>query len=316
MTIFCPSCFSPIDQNGNCPECGRFGKTQFLAQQLPPGTILNNRYRIGKTLGQGAFGITYLCLDQDTGNRVAIKEYFPAYYVQRVEKDMELASEQKHDAVIGGLEAFFDEVKILMEFNTHPNIVRILDYFFENKTAYFLMEYISGSSFKEVLHQNGGRISYQKLMDLLMPLLPALGLVHQAGLLHRDISPDNIFISADNVPVILDFGSARFAWNSEMVGKLFTIKPGYAPIEQYRDFSVQGNWTDIYQMGAVFYRALTGQLPEEAILRAQFDTLRSPLEIGFSVPLHVDKAIMKALALEPADRYQSFEEMVDDILPI
>lgn len=315
MTTFCPFCFSPIDPQGICPECGRFGKAQFLAQQLPPGTILNNRYRVGKTLGQGAFGITYLCLDQGTDNRVAIKEYFPADSVLRAGRDMELAAEQKHNAVIGGLEAFFDEVKVLMEFNNHPNIVKIIDYFFENKTAYFVMKYISGRSLKEILHHNGGRIDYQKLADLLMPLLPALGLVHQAGLLHRDISPDNIFITADDMPVILDFGSARFAWNSEMVGELFTIKPGYAPIEQYRDFSTQGKWTDIYQMGAVFYRSLTGQLPVEAVHRARFDTLRSPLEIGFSVPPYADKAIMKALALEPADRYPSFEKMVDDILP-
>lgn len=310
MTL-CPFCFTPILTADNCPECGLKPKNQFLAQQLPPGTVLNGRFRVGKTLGQGAFGITYLCLDQNAGQRVAIKEYFPADSVRRAGNDMELASDRKQDAVISGLESFFDEVKILMEFNQHPNIVRITDYFFENKTAYFVMEYINGKSFRNILEQSGGRIGYRMLIGLLLPLLPALAGVHQAGLLHRDIAPDNIYITAANIPVIMDFGSARFAWSSEMAGQVLTIKPGYAPIEQYRDFSSQGEWTDIYQMGAVFYRALTGQLPPESIYRMCSDSLRSPLEMGFDLPTNADRAIMRALALLPKDRFRTFSEMAD-----
>ena len=284
---------------------------QFKAQQLPQGTILNHQYLIRSLLGQGGFGITYLCYDQLNNLQVAIKEYFPSDYVIRKELDMLPASDKAQDAVIRGLEYFFDEVKVLMEFNQHPNIVKITDYFFENQTMYFVMEYLSGISLKDYLEQEGGRIGFGDTWRILKPVMLALNEVHQAKLLHRDIAPDNIYLCNDGNTKILDFGSARLALSSGTLGTSLTLKPGYAPIEQYRNYGQQGPWTDVYQLGAVFYRSLTGRLPADSLEREADDVLESPVQLGAALSDPADRAIMKALSLSPEDRFQSFAKMID-----
>ncbi len=287
-------------------QCG----AQFLAQQLPWGVLLNNRYRVGKLLGQGAFGMTYLCLDQQTGQRVAIKEYFPSDVAFRQGKDMWSASAEAEDQVIRGLEYFFDEVKVLMEFNQHPNIIRISDYFFENQTAYFVMDYLSGKTLKKRLAETQERVSYNEIHRILLPVMSALRDLHHAGLLHRDLAPDNIFLTDEGRPVLLDFGSARLTMSQSVIGSALTIKPGYAPVEQYFELSRQGPWTDIYQLGAVYYRALTGKIPPESIIRVREDRIVSPGKLGINLPEAADKAIMKALALDIEDRFEKMDEMI------
>nr|HPR72017.1 serine/threonine-protein kinase [Flexilinea sp.] len=175
---------------------------------------------------------------------------------------------------------------------------------------YFVMEYVEGVSLKNYLDIKGDRISFEESWEILLPIMRALAEVHQAGLLHRDVAPDNIFLCQNGETKLLDFGSSRFAFNRNMTEFPLTIKPGYAPLEQYRDFDRQGPWTDIYQMGAVFYRAITGRIPPEAIERLALDALTSPIQLGLNVPEEADRSIMKALNLDPQDRFLNFTDMI------
>ncbi|HOP02747.1 MAG TPA: serine/threonine-protein kinase [Flexilinea sp.] len=308
----CPFCFNEKKSETVCPfcGCGNGSCPQFAAQQILPGSVLNGHFVVGKLLGQGSFGITYLCFDLDKNKKVAIKEYFPSEYVRRNNLEMIPDAVNYSDLVIRGMEYFCEEVKILMEFNQHPNIVQIDDYFFENGTAYFVMEYVEGVSLKNYLDIKGDRISFEESWEILLPIMRALAEVHQAGLLHRDVAPDNIFLCQNGETKLLDFGSSRFAFNRNMTEFPLTIKPGYAPLEQYRDFDRQGPWTDIYQMGAVFYRAITGRIPPEAIERLALDALTSPIQLGLNVPEEADRSIMKALNLDPQDRFLNFTDMI------
>ncbi|HPS46888.1 MAG TPA: serine/threonine-protein kinase [Flexilinea sp.] len=308
----CPFCFTEKKTETVCPccGCGEDSLPQFVAQQVLPGSVLNNRFVVGKLLGQGSFGITYLCFDSERNQKVAIKEYFPSEYVRRQNLEMLPMADEYSDTVIRGMEYFCEEVKILMEFNQHSNIVQISDYFFENGTAYFVMEYVEGVSLKNYLDIQGDRISFEESWEILLPIMKTLAEVHQAGLLHRDIAPDNIFLCKNGEPKLLDFGSSRFAFSRDIMEFPLTIKPGYAPPEQYSDFDRQGPWTDIYQMGAVFYRTITGRIPPEATERLVSDPLISPIQLGLDIPEEADRSIMKALDLDPRDRFRNFSEMI------
>ncbi len=308
----CSWCFAETASNQVCSACGYGlnGKQQYPAQQLPPGTLLNDQYQIGMVLGQGSFGITYLCYDLKNDQKVAIKEYFPFDYACRNELDVVPLCDSCQDAVISGLEFFFDEVKVLMEFNSYPRIVKIIDYLFMHQTVYFVMEYISGMSLKERLEQEGGRLDFPEIWRILEPVMGTLDEIHRGHLLHRDIAPDNLILDDAGQAKLVDFGSARLALSTGVVGSSLTLKPGYAPLEQYRNFERQGPWTDIYQMGAVFYRALTGRIPLDSLERTAVDTLQSPAQLGISLPETADRAIMKALAMRTEDRFQTFAEMI------
>lgn len=299
----CFGCFQEKELGGYCPHCG-FGENEeqpYLA--LPLGTLLNGRYMLGKVLGVGGFGITYLGYDLTLDIKVAIKEYMPSSIATRNSDRYNVTlTGRTEDDYRQGMENFLEEAKILAKLQNTPNIVSVQNYFKENNTAYFVMEYIDGMSLKDYLADQGGKFPYVQALAILEPIMEALVQVHALNLLHRDISPDNIYITSRGESRLLDFGAARFALGD---GKSVSVilKHGYAPEEQYSSHGNQGPWTDVYAMGATFYRCITGMLPPDSVERIRVDALKAPSELGIIIPRHIEQAILKALAVKTEDRF-------------
>ncbi len=308
----CLNCFKDNGGYDVCPHCG-FVKGTLPEQEyyLYPGTILNERYLIGTVLGFGGFGITYKAWDMKLGSVVAVKEFYPAGLVNRVPGTSEvLVFDGKEKTNFReALERFLDEAKNLAQFNGRANIVNVFGYFEENNTAYYVMEFLDGISLKDYIEKNG-KMTVDVAAAVILDLLNGIGEVHEKGILHRDIAPDNIIITNDGVVKILDFGSARFsAVHSEKTLSAF-IKPGYAAPEQYASNGKQGVWTDIYGLGATLYYAVTGVKPEESTDRRTDDKLKRPSELGIDLPVEIDKSIMKAMAIETEFRFKSVDEFI------
>ena len=306
----CYGCFREKDP-GVCPYCGfdEAAEQPFLA--LPLGTILNGRYMVGKVLGIGGFGITYLGFDLTLEIKVAIKEYMPAGMATRSpERYTVTLTGRLENEYRAGEEKFLDEARILAKLQESPHIVSVQNYFRENNTAYFVMEYIEGMSLKEYLAEQGGKIPYSQAMAVLEPIMEALIPVHSMNLIHRDISPDNIYITSKGESKLLDFGAARFSMGE---GKSVSVilKHGYAPEEQYSTHGNQGPWTDVYALGATLYHCVTGILPPDSIERIREDRIVSPHELGVKIPEQAERALMKALAIQPEERFPNMTQFMD-----
>jgi serine/threonine protein kinase len=213
-----------------------------------------------------------------------------------------------------GLVRFMDEARVLASFSSTPGIVSIMDVFQENSLAYMVMEYLDGQDLKHVLSGSGKRVSPEFAQDVALRIIGALRDVHSQGLLHRDVSPDNIFITKDGEIKLIDFGAARFAFGTQNKSLSVVLKPSYAPVEQYQTRGNQGPWTDIYALGATLYRCVTGQLPPESLSRLEDDKLKPPSELGVALPRAMEAAILKALAVKAKDRFQSVREFCDALL--
>jgi serine/threonine protein kinase len=243
-------------------------------------------YIIRSVLGDGGFGITYLAKDTQLNALVAIKEYLPNdLAVRENDYTVQAKTRQGVDFFTWGLERFLQEARILAQFK-HPSIVRVLRYFQAHNTAYFVMEYERGRSLIDAVHK-GDIANEVEMKKLLLPLLDALEMVHNAGYLHRDIKPDNIYLREDNSPVLLDFGAARFEINQRSRSVTSIVTPGYAPFEQYEsDGAGQGAWTDIYALGAVLYHIIWGIKPVaatkriSAVMRGTPDPMKPAVEVG------------------------------------
>ncbi len=236
---------------------------------LPAGYVINE-YRVESVLGVGGFGITYLATDVNLNLKVALKEYLPVDFSARA-ADLSIAARTPEDAESydWGLRRFLDEARTLASFR-HPNIVRVMRFFEGNHTGYMVMEFVEGDALHNWINTRRP-LSQQALLDIVLPLLGGLAVVHKAGYLHRDIKPANISIRADGSPVLLDFGSAReVSGNQEMTAM---VSPGYAPLEQYHAGGKQGPWSDLYALGGVMYWMATGNKPVEAAARIRKDDM-------------------------------------------
>src|SRR5207249_3852946 len=234
---------------------------------LPAGHALQE-YRIEKVLGVGGFGLTYLALDENLHLRVAVKEYLPADIAARA-SDRTIAPRSDESAEIfdWGRRRFLDESRTLASFR-HPNIVRVMRFFEANGSAYMVMEYVEGDALPDWLKPRRP-LGEAQVAALVAPLLDGLEVVHNAGYMHRDIKPGNIYIRNDGSPVLLDFGSARQK-NQELTA---IVTPGYAPFEQYHSQGKQGPWSDIYALAGVAYWVITGNRPLEAAARVRQDAM-------------------------------------------
>ena len=247
-----------------CPHCGFIvGTPQVMVNHLPCGTRLRNRYIIGKALGHGGFGITYIAWDDKEQMVVAVKEFFPHSLSMRNPGDKEVYCYVTDSAryYTDGIKKMLDEGKKLSRFIENENIVDVYDFFEENNTAYIIMEYLEGCDLKKYLEEVGGRLEPQAAIRIMLPVLNALADMHSDNLIHRDIAPDNIFICDDGRIKLLDFGSARLAVQDADRSVSVLIKAGYAPKEQYLSRSKQGPWTDVYAACATLYRIVTGEIP-------------------------------------------------------
>ncbi len=313
----CYNCFQERDSlSGPCPYCGfdLAENEKKYPVALRAGTVLNDRYIVGRVLGQGGFGITYLAWDTQLEAKVAIKEFMPGELATRVEgTTVSVLSADRSEDFTYGAERFQEEARTLAKFIGNPNIAAVTSYFDENDTSYFVMDYIEGISFKTYIANHGGKVSVEDTLNVMIPVLRALTAVHQEGFIHRDVTPDNIYITKDGMVKLLDFGSARYSIGDKSKSLDVILKVGYAPKEQYIRRSRQGPYTDVYSCAACFYAALTGFLPPEALERLDRDELVPVSQCGVDIPEYLDKAILKGLAVQPEDRFQSAEEFLNAI---
>ena len=306
--MICYHCLQEIGDSSVCPHC------QFSAAEnkekfplaLPPGITIGNDYTLGRVLGQGGFGITYIAKDNYTGTRVAIKEFFPESMATRTASHTVSAyTGERGEGFLYGKQCFLEEAKTLATFIGNPNIVRVYRYFEENETAYFVMEYVDGTSLKDYLKSRGGKISFEEAKRILVPVTDALAAVHSKGVVHRDISPDNIIITKSGIVKLLDFGAARYSIGDMSRSLDVVLKHGYAPREQYSRHGRQGPFTDVYSLAATFYRAITGIIPQDSIDRMDNDLMVTPRAYCPDLTPQGEFALFKALAVQPADRFQS-----------
>jgi len=313
----CYNCFQEKpDADGLCPHCGfdLAENEKKFPVALRAGTVLNDRYIIGRVLGQGGFGITYLALDTQLNAKVAIKEFMPGEIATRVGgTTVSVMMDTKSEEFAYGAERFQEEARTLAKFIGNPNIAAVTSYFDENDTSYFVMDYIEGISFKTYIANHGGKISVEETLNVMIPVLRALTAVHAEGFIHRDVTPDNIYITKDGIVKLLDFGSARYSIGDKSKSLDVILKVGYAPKEQYIRRSRQGPFTDVYSCAACFYAAISGFLPPESLERMDEDTLVPISQCGIEIPEYLDKAILKGLAVQPEDRFQNAAEFLDAI---
>ncbi len=313
----CMGCMRDKGSAEQCPYCAwREESPPESPLQLPPRTILNGSYLVGRALGQGGFGITYLAWDLNLNRKLAVKEYFPRELCTRARDEctVQPLTPRSREAYESGLRKFLDEGRALASFQDHPGIVSTLVFFQENGTAYIVMAYMEGLTFKQYLEQQGGKIDFEPALNMLTPVIDTLKEVHRVGMLHRDISPDNIYVTRNGQVKLLDFGNARYAMGEQSQSLDVILKPGYAPEEQYRSRGRQGPWTDVYALSATLYRAVTGQTPSPAPDRMAQDDLVSPSRLGIVIRPQAENALLKALALRQEDRFQSVDDFQNALM--
>lgn len=282
---------------------------------LQRNTGLIGRYVIQEVLGQGGFGITYLGIDKLYGNKVAIKEYYPQEIAMRkaqYEDVVTVTSIEEKNNYDKGKKRFLDEAQVMARFNKNEGIVKILDFFEANNTAYIVMEYLEGITLKQYLGKYGV-LQFRNLIEMMLPLLEALIEIHSQGLIHRDISPDNIMVQHNSKLKLMDFGAARDYTESGNKSLTVILKPGYAPPEQYQTHGVQGPWTDIYALCATIYKCLTGITPPDAIARVMDDKFKEPDQLDGKLSPDIKKILWKGMNIFPEERYQDIGEFGEDV---
>ena len=308
--LICLHCFGAIDPfTGFCNACGKHmgDNVQTTPDSMRPRTILGGRYLIGSTLGRGGFGITYKAYDTVLRRRVAIKEFFPRGYTRRIPGTLAVGvSDQKTAKIFNyWLQAFIQEAKVLSSIKSMEGIVSIYDFFLANNTAYIIMEFLDGVSLHRFILGRGDRLQLNETLNIMRPVLDTLLLLHQHGIIHKDVSPENIQIVNNKTVKLIDLGAASL-YKQNVSKPFFVLKKGYSPIELYHNGS-QGPWTDIYEVGATIYTCLVGTPPPEASARAQKDTLVPPSALNIKIQPVRENVLLKALAVNPQDRYSDVD---------
>ena len=315
----CLNCLNTYEEGVKvCPHCGLGNwKYQAAEKALELGTMLKSRYKIGTVIGDGGFGITYRAVDMNTGKGVAVKEFYPREVVARSSMDhttVKLVNRDNTAQFQKGLNSFLEEANGLARFNNTDKIVNVYDFFEQNGTAYIVMEYLRGKPLSRYAKDHGGKISVSAAINVIMKMCEALSYVHGAGMVHRDISPDNIFVEKTGKIKLIDFGAARESYGNEEKTLSIVLKPNYAPPEQFRKKSRQGPWTDVYALGATVYKLLTGRTPDQAIDRIMEDEMQVPSRYNPEVPLFLDRIVMKMMAPKIEDRFQNCDEVRREML--
>ncbi len=303
--------------NEVCPFCG-FDETrhEIALHHLPPRTILAAKLLVGRVLGEGGFGITYIGYDLNLNLPVAIKEFYPSGFASRessVSVTVSAFQGKMGDVFNDGKSKFVEEARRLARFRNLPGIVAVNDFIMENGTAYIVMEYIEGITLKAHLARIGGRMRTEEVLSLMRPVMESLAKMHEADLIHRDISPDNIMISTMGEIRLIDFGAARSFAGDVNKSLSILLKPGYAPIEQYSSKGMQGPFTDVYAICATIYKAITGETPTESSDRVSEDIVTPPSDLGADIDPHREQVLLKGMELLAKNRYQTIGELMGEL---
>lgn len=311
----CMGCMKELQYKGKCPHCGfNPDDIQKEGHYLRPYSILNGKYLVGKVLGEGGFGITYIGYDLNLEIPVAIKEFYPNGFVTResaVTSIISMYAGTNLEAVQKWKSNFIREARTLARYSNLAGIVGVKDFFEENGTAYITMEYLAGKTLKEHAKACGGKLECADVLKCLQPVMASLAKVHESGLIHRDISPDNIMLLESGNMKLLDFGAARDYSADGEKSLSVMLKPGYAPEEQYRTKGKQGPWSDVYAMAATMYKCITGVTPPESMERMRQDDLKRPSELGIRIPMPVEEALLKGMAVYAESRFQTMSEFMN-----
>ena len=303
----CYNCFREKPESGACPHCGYDPARDegLFPAALPLGSVLNGRYITGRVLGQGGFGITYVAQEWKTKSLIAIKEYMPDSLASRTGGcQITPYTGERAENFTYGKDCFLKEAQMLSKFNSHPNIVHVKSYFEENGTGYFAMEYVEGVSLQRYIESKGGKIGWREAENFLFPVMDALDAVHAEGIIHRDVTPDNIMITSNGSVKLIDFGAARYSIGDRSCSLDIVLKHGFAPKEQYKQHGRQGPFTDVYALAATFYYAVTGKKPPESIERMEDDRLVPPSAYCPDIPKNVEAAILQGLSVNESGRFQ------------
>lgn len=323
---YCYHCMTQLEDKklNTCPNCGKSLTPESLQPRyLKPGTVLKGRFVVGYPLGAGGFGNTYIGWDQVLLRKVAIKEFYPEQYSGRTMNgvSVSVANKELEPRFQYGLHQFLEEARSVAALQDIKGVVKISNFFEENSTGYIIMEYLEGMDVKTILKKSGNKKDYEWSRRVILTVLHTLREIHKRGVIHRDISPDNIFVTSEGVIKLIDFGAAKHASATESMSADVVLKPGYAPLEQYSRDAKQGPYTDLYAVAALFYRMIVGQKPMPASERIDEDPLIPPSEMGIEIPEQAEMGMMVCLNVKPEYRLQSADDFMEtldgkDFVPI
>ncbi len=324
---FCYSCMQQIDdeQQDICPHCGEKLEIEYDNDMcLKPGSILQENFIVGKLIGSGGFGNTYIGWNNVLKCKVAIKEYFPKQLTgrERTTGTVSVASDEiSQQRFKAGLKSFMEEARNVAGLQDIEGVVQIYNFFEENGTGYIIMEFLEGMDVKNILKHRNNNVDYAWVRRVILTVLYTLREIHKRGVIHRDIAPDNIFVTNEGVIKLIDFGAAKHSDEGPNANSEIVLKAGYAPIEQYGRKVKQGPYTDLYAVAALFYRMLTGVKPQAANERIQSDNLQTLSDMGVVIPDQAEAAIMTCLNIQPLFRLQSADEFMEalegtDFVPV
>lgn len=293
-----------------CPFCGfDEAASPNPAGTLPLWTVLNGSYLVGKKLGDGGFGISYTAFDMNLQKKVAIKEYFPYGVAKRTEKgtDVFCADASRREMFDREKERFVREAQILASLTEQRGVVNVNYYFRENASAYIVMEFVEGVSLLRYTEDRGGRLAPQEALSLLKGVIATLAQIHEKGVVHEDISPDNIIITPGGGAKLIDFGAAHMKGAQD--DRTLVYKEHFSPPEQMEGSENVGAWTDIYALCATLYFALTGEKPVSAAHRKRGVALPPPSEKGVGTDALTESALLYGMELAPEERIRDAADL-------
>lgn len=313
----CPNCFMMEYADGECQRCGYQEKfAPRSPRALPEGLVLNNRFIVGKVLGEGGFGITYKACDTEDGGICAIKEYIPSGISCRTEngRTLKVTSSDWEGQYQAGLKRFLEEAQILSKLGQIPSVVRITNCFTENETAYYSMEFLDGANLRQIVRASKNRLPADEITNIILQVAVAMDIIHKkANILHRDISPENIYITKDKKVKIIDFGSAKQNFGDREKEFSIVLKLKFAPPEQFSPKMKQGTYTDVYSLASTYYFALTGISLPTAMDRLGGVAYVPLKQMNIPVSDRISDAVDRALELNYQDRTQTMQKFIEGL---
>ncbi len=312
----CMGCMNQMEEHvTKCPYCG-YDETTLCQESyyLDPGTIIGGRYIVGRVIRYGGHTVSYLGMDAAANRKVMVKEYLPSDFSTRSEGEQSVTiySGDAREQFERGLTNFLNEANRIQHLSETEGIAQIYDCVAENDTGYVISEYVEGSTLREIL-DTGRKYSVEEASQFISKILVGLSQVHPLDIVHCDISPESIMIANDGSIKLLDFGATRYVTTANSKSLAIILKQGYAPEEQYRSQGVRGPWTDVYALGAVMYRMITGVTPQESVERALVDELKEPSRLGIKIPENIENALMNSLNVYQQDRTPSAQVFLKEL---